>query len=186
MDSAKHASTPQPFFQKTANFMLLPYIYITRVRAICEIRMWYCEEEEWRGKRKTVVRKITWTSWTFRTHWIIAGSKTKTKINPLMRMVTFRMKVVHKLSVWALRARSYKTKAEDWAAGHRPPSSSRGLSWFLSYLKQWVQKVQEVQKVQGVQGIFLTTVFHISSLLSSSSQHHILISRMRTRNLYIR
>ena len=30
----------------------------------------------------------------------------------LMRMVTFRMKVVYKLSVWALRARSYKTKAE--------------------------------------------------------------------------
>ena len=30
----------------------------------------------------------------------------------LMRMVTFRMKVVHKLSVWALRACSYKTKAE--------------------------------------------------------------------------
>ena len=32
MDSVKHASTPQPFFQKTANFMLLPYIYITRAR----------------------------------------------------------------------------------------------------------------------------------------------------------
>ena len=29
------------------------------------------------------------------------------------------MKVVHKLLVWALRDRSYKTKAEDWAAGHR-------------------------------------------------------------------
>ena len=41
------------------------------------------------------------------------------------------------LLVWALRARSYKTKAEDWAAGHRPPSSSRGLSWFLSCLQQW-------------------------------------------------
>ena len=54
-----------------------------------------------------------------------------------MRMVTFGMKVVHNLSVWALRARSYKTKAEDWAAGHRPPSSSRGLFWFLSCLKQW-------------------------------------------------
>ena len=50
----------------------------------------------------------------------------------LMRMVTFMMKVVHNLSVWTLRARSYKTKTEDWAAGHHPPSSSRGLSWFLS------------------------------------------------------
>ena len=50
----------------------------------------------------------------------------------LMRMVTFKMKVVLKLSVWALRACSYKTKAKDWAAGHRPPSSSRGLFWFLS------------------------------------------------------
>ena len=125
----------------------------------------------------------------------------------LMRMVTFRMKVVLKLSVWALRARSYKTRAEDWAAGHRPPSSSRGLSWFLSCLKQgvqWVQEVQEVQEVQKVQevqevqkvqkvqwvqevrGIILTTVFHISSLHSSFSQYHILMSRTRTRNIYIR
>ena len=100
----------------------------------------------------------------------------------LMRMVTFSMKVVHNLSVWALRARSYKTKAEDWAVGHRPPSSSRGLSWFLSCLQQWVQEVrwtqwvQEVQRVPEVQGILLTTVFHISSLHSSSSQYHILIS----------
>lgn len=74
----------------------------------------------------------------------------------LMRMVTFMMKVVHNLSLWALRARSYKTKAEDWAAGHRPPSSSRGLSWFLSCLKQgvrWVQGVQKVQMVQEIQGV---------------------------------
>ena len=71
----------------------------------------------------------------------------------LMRMVTFRMKVVHKLSVWALRARSYKTKAEDLAAGHRPPSSSRGLSWFLSCFQQWVQEARWVQGVQGVQEV---------------------------------
>ena len=121
----------------------------------------------------------------------------------LMRMVTFRMKVVHNLSVWALRARSYKTKAEDWAVGHRPPSSSRGLFWFLSCFQQWaqearwVQGVQWVQEVQGVQGArwvqevqevrgnILTTVF-LFPLLSSSSQYHILISRMRTRNIYIR
>ena len=115
----------------------------------------------------------------------------------LMRMVTFRMKVVHKLSVWALRARSYKTRAEDWAAGHRPPSSSRGLSWFLSCFQQWAQEarwvqgvqwVQEVQKVQGVQevrGIILTTVFLFPSH-SSSSQYHILMSHTRTRNIYIR
>ena len=82
----------------------------------------------------------------------------------LMRMVTFRMKVVHNLSVWALRACSYKTKAEDWAAGHRPPSSSRGLSWFLSCLKQgvqearWVQGVQEVQEVQGAQWVQVVQV----------------------------
>ena len=69
----------------------------------------------------------------------------------LMRMVTFMMKVVHKFSVWALRDYSYKTKAEAWAPGHRPPSSSRGLSWFLSCLKQGVQGVQVVQKVQEVQ-----------------------------------
>ena len=54
----------------------------------------------------------------------------------LMRMATFMMKVVYNLSVWALRACSYKTKAEDRAAGHRPPSSSRGLSWFLSCFQQ--------------------------------------------------
>ena len=33
-------------------------------------------------------------------------------------------------SVWALRACSYKTRAEAWASGHRPPSSPRGLSGF--------------------------------------------------------
>ena len=103
----------------------------------------------------------------------------------LMRMVTFRMKVVHKLLVWALRDRSYKTKAEDWAAGHRPPSSSRGLSWFLSCLQQWAQGGQRVQGVQWVQWIILTTVF-LFPLHSSSSQYHILISRTRTRNIYIR
>ena len=96
----------------------------------------------------------------------------------LGRMVTFCKEGGGMLLVWALRACSYKTKAEDWAAGHRPPSSSRGLSWFLSCLKQWVQEVR---------GIILTTVFHISSLHSSSSQYHILISRKctRTRNIYI-
>ena len=130
----------------------------------------------------------------------------------LMRMVTFMMKVVYKLSVWALRAGSYKTRAEDWAAGHRPPSSSRGLSWFLSCFQQWVQEVQwvqgvqevqwvqwvqgvqEVQWVQGVQGaqwvqevqgIFLTTIF-LFPLHSSSSQYHIPMSHTRTRNIYIR
>ena len=89
-------------------------------------------------------------------------------------------------------------------SGHRPPSSSRGLSWFLSCLKQgvqWVQEVQEVQKVQEVQevqkvqkvqgvqevrGIILTTVFHISYLHFSSSQYHILISHIaRVRAIYI-
>ena len=110
----------------------------------------------------------------------------------LMRMVTFMMKVVHKLLVWALRARSYKTKAEDWAAGHCPPSSSRGLSWFLSCFQQWVQEarwvqevqeVQVVQKVQEVQVIFLTTVF-LFPLHSSSSQYHIPKSHSRTRYIY--
>ena len=87
------------------------------------------------------------------------------------------------LLVWALRARSYKTKAEDLAAGHRPPSSSRGLSWFLSCFQQWaqearwVQGVQEVQEVQGaqgvqeVQGIFLTTVFLFSPFLCLTISH---------------
>ena len=112
----------------------------------------------------------------------------------LMRMVTFMMKVVHYLSVWTLRARSYKTKTEDWAAGHHPPSSSRGLSWFLSCFQQWVQEVhwvQEarwvhwVQEVQEVRGIILTTVFLFPSL-SSSSQYHIPMSHTRTRNIYIR
>ena len=36
-----------------------------------------------------------------------------------------------RLPLLALRARSYKTKAEDWHQGSAP-SSSRGLSWFLS------------------------------------------------------
>ena len=34
------------------------------------------------------------------------------------------------LLVWALRARSYKTKAEVRQPGHRPPSSPRGLFGF--------------------------------------------------------
>ena len=34
------------------------------------------------------------------------------------------------LSFWALRARSYKTKAEVQQQGHRPPSSPRGFSGF--------------------------------------------------------
>ena len=66
------------------------------------------------------------------------------------------MKVVYKLSVWALRARSYKTRAEDWAAGHRPPSSSRGLFWvfvLLPAMVRWVQGVQGVQEVQEVQKV---------------------------------
>ena len=109
----------------------------------------------------------------------------------LVRMVTFRMKVVHKLSVWALRACSYKTRAEDWAAGHRPPSSSRGLSWFLSYFQQWgqeVQEVQEVQKVQGVQGVqwVIQTTVYLFPLHSSFLQYHIPMSHTRTRYIYIR
>ena len=78
----------------------------------------------------------------------------------LMRMVTFMMKVVHNLSVWALRACSYKTKAEDWAAGHRPPSSSRGLSWFLSCLKQgfdgfkMFKRFKRFERFKGVEGSF--------------------------------
>ena len=67
----------------------------------------------------------------------------------LMRMATFGMKVVHNLSVWALRACSYKTKAEDWAAGHRPPSSSRGLSWFLSCLKQGFDGFKMFKRFKG-------------------------------------
>ena len=38
------------------------------------------------------------------------------------------------LPLWALRACSYKTKAEDWHQG-AAPSSSRGLSWFLLNLQ---------------------------------------------------
>ena len=112
----------------------------------------------------------------------------------LMRMVTFSMKVVHNLSVWALRARSYKTKAEDWAAGHRPPSSSRGLSWFLSCFQQWVQELQGAQGVQkgsigsrgsrGSRDHSNDCIF--SSLHSTSSQYHILISHIaRARVIYI-
>ena len=70
----------------------------------------------------------------------------------LMRMVTFRMKVVHNLSVCALRACSYKTKAEDWVAGYRPPSSSRGLSWFLSCFQQWFDGFKRFKRFKGLNG----------------------------------
>ena len=69
-------------------------------------------------------------------------------------MVTFMMKVVYKLSVWALRARSYKTKAEDWAAGHRPPSSPRGLSWFLSCFQQWFKRFKGLKGFKRFKGSF--------------------------------
>ena len=62
------------------------------------------------------------------------------------------MKVVYNLSVWALRARSYKTRAEDWAAGHRPPSSSRGLSWFLSCFQQWFDGFKRFKRFKGFKG----------------------------------
>ena len=68
-------------------------------------------------------------------------------------MVTFRMKVVYKLSVWALRACSYKTKAKDWAAGHRPPSSSRGLSWFLSCFQQWFDGFKGFKMFKRFEGL---------------------------------
>ena len=61
--------------------------------------------------------------------------------------------MVHKLSVWALRARSYKTKAEDWAAGHRPPSSSRGLSWFLSCFQQWFDGFKGFKMFKRFEGL---------------------------------
>ena len=63
------------------------------------------------------------------------------------------MKVVYKLSVWALRARSYKTKAEDWAVGHRPPSSSRGLSWFLSCFQQWFDGFKGFKMFKRFEGL---------------------------------
>ena len=71
----------------------------------------------------------------------------------LMRMVTFGMKVVHNLSVWTLRACSYKTRAEDWAAGHRPPSSSRGLSWFLSCFQQWFDGFKGFKRIKRFKGL---------------------------------
>ena len=63
------------------------------------------------------------------------------------------MKVVLKLSVWALRACSYKTKAKDWAAGHRPPSSSRGLSWFLSCFQQWFDGFKGFKMFKRFEGL---------------------------------
>ena len=62
------------------------------------------------------------------------------------------MKVVHNLSVWALRACSYKTRAEDWAAGHRPPSSSRGLFWFLSCFQQGFDGFKWFKRFKGFKG----------------------------------
>ena len=72
----------------------------------------------------------------------------------LARMVTFCKEGGDMLSVWALRARSYKTKAEDWAAGHRPPSSSRGLSWFLSCFQQWFDGFKRFKRFKRFEGSF--------------------------------
>ena len=51
------------------------------------------------------------------------------------------------LSVWALRARSYKTMAEAWVPGHRSPSSPRGLSGFCLAPSKGVPKFKS-SKVQ--------------------------------------
>ena len=61
---------------------------------------------------------------------------------------------MHNLSVWALRARSYKTKAEDWAAGHRPPSSSMGLSCFCLASSNGLKGVKGFKEFNGFNGLF--------------------------------
>ena len=100
-------------------------------------------------------------------------------------MVTFKMKVVLKLSVWALRACSYKTKAKDWAAGHRPPSSSRGLSWFLSCFQQWFDGFKGFKMFKRFEGSFQRLSF---SFLTFSLPHNITSSfheNARARVIYI-
>ena len=109
----------------------------------------------------------------------------------LMRMVTFMMKVVHNLSVWALRACSYKTGSEALHQGialhpHQGVylgfclASSNGFKRLDGFKRfKWFNGFKRFN------GIILTTVF-LFPLHSSSSQYHIPMSRTRTRNLYIR
>ena len=66
-------------------------------------------------------------------------------------MVTFCKGGGGMFSIWALRACSYKTKAEAYHQGSEPSILSKGFFWFLSYTKQRVQKVQEVQGGSKVQ-----------------------------------
>ena len=55
------------------------------------------------------------------------------------------------LSVWVLRACSYKTKAEAWASGHRPPSSPRGFSGFCLAPSERFKRIKG-SRVQGFKG----------------------------------
>ena len=76
----------------------------------------------------------------------------------LARMVTFCKEGGGMLLVWALRARSYKTRAEAWQQGHRPPSAPRGLFGFCFAPSERLKssngsRVQGFNSVQSVQSV---------------------------------
>ena len=72
-------------FFKRLQILCSYLIYILRVR-VCDMGMWYCEKEEWEGKRKTAVKMIprtSWTSWTFWTSWTPCFKQDKNQDKPL-------------------------------------------------------------------------------------------------------
>ena len=73
----------------------------------------------------------------------------------LARMVTFCKEGDGMLSVWTLRTRSYKTKAESYQQGQRHPSSPRGLFGFMSCFQREAQKFKgsRSRSVQSVESV---------------------------------
>ena len=66
----------------------------------------------------------------------------------LARIVTFCKEGGGMLLVWALRARSYKTKAEAWQQGHRPSSSPRGFYGFC-LAPSIHQQIRPIRLIRG-------------------------------------
>ena len=71
-----------------------------------------------------------------------------------------------RLSVWVLRACSYKAKAEGWHQGLCPPSSSRGFLCFCLFDRPGSFLLQQSQ------GIFMVFVFSSGTGFSFFRQSH--------------
>ena len=123
MDSVKHASTPQPFFSKDSKFYALTlYIYYA-----CACVIWGCDivrkrNGEKRYGRQSLERSLEPLEPLEHLEPLeplepLTGSKTKTKINPLMRMEGDAL--LPNLPPWSYKSKLLTPKPKDCT----PPSS---------------------------------------------------------------